>query len=124
MSYPDDEDGYVLSEIAARGVDMTQPLVIDFFVAAPDEESANEIEAALKQAGYDAHAEYDEGEADDEDDDEFGPSWTVFATIQLVPEYDEILRVQSELDKIADPYGGHADGWGVMLDEDEDEDEG
>ena len=126
-TYPDDEDGAVLAELAAHGVDMSQPLLIEFPVAVPDEASANQTLAALTGAGYDAHIEFDEGEPDEDgdtdfdetdfDEEAFGPAWTVFATRQMIPEYNEIMRIQAELDKLAQPHGGHSDGWGVMLEE-------
>jgi len=126
-TYPDDADGEVLAELAAQGVDMSQPLDFEFHVAAPDEASGDAIVQALTQAGYDAHVEYDEGEPDedgqiDPDDEEFGPSWTVFANVRMVPDYHEVVRIQTDLDRIARPYGGNCDGWGVMLDGDADED--
>jgi hypothetical protein len=118
-TYPDDADGSVLTDLAAHGVDMTKPLQIEFAVAAPDEDAATAIADALSKAGYDGHAEFDEGEPDadeDDDDDEFSPSWTVYASVTMVPEYDEIIRIQEELDRLAEPFDGYIDGWGVMLD--------
>lgn len=122
-TYPDDADGAVLADLAAQGVDMSQPLLIEFLVAVPDEASANKALQVMVKAGYDAHIEYDEGEPDDEgemdpDDEEFGPSWTVFANVRMIPEYQEIIRIQAELDRLARPFGGSSDGWGVTLDGD------
>ena len=122
-SYPDDADGAVLAELAAQGIDMSQPLQIEFAVAAPDDASADTIDDALAEAGYDSQIEYDEGEPDEEDeidpdDEAFGPSWTVYVSVRMVPEYAEIVRIQAELDRLARPLGGMSDGWGVLLDGD------
>lgn len=130
--YPEDADGALLAELEAQGVDMTQPLLIEFAVAAPDEAAATAIAEALAGAGYESEIDYDDGEpmegeaddeglADPEDEEEFGPSWTVYAIVELVPDYDEILRIQEELDSLAEPLGGAADGWGVMLEGPEEE---
>ena len=125
--YPDDADGSVLADLAALGIDMTQPMDIEFPVAAPDEEAANAIASALIAAGYDAHVEYDDGEPeeesdededDDEDDDDFVPGWDVYVSTRMVPDYDEIIRIQADLGRLANPLGGMSDGWGVMLDSD------
>lgn len=118
-TYPDDADGAVLADLAAQGVDMTQPLTIEFPVAVPNEASAKNAAAAMTKAGYDSQIEYDEGEPDfdpeTDDAEEFGPSWAVYANVQMIPEYNEIMRIQAELDQIARPLGGKSDGWGVML---------
>lgn len=121
-SYPDDADGAVLAALAAQGVDMSQPLLMEFIVAVPDESSAENCLKAMTTAGYDADIEFDEGESDydpdGEDDDEFGPAWTIYVELRMIPDYHEIIRVQAELDRIARPWGGSSDGWGVMFDED------
>ncbi len=124
-NYPDDPDGAVLADLAARGVDMSSPLLIEFAVAAPDEASANAVAQALRAAGYDTEVCFDEGEPDedepdeddelDPDDEAFGPSWTVFANVSMIPEYEELMRIQADLDRLAGPHGGQADGWGTML---------
>lgn len=124
-SYPDDADGSVLADLAAQGIDMTQPLTIEFPVAVPNEASANNTAAAMIKAGYESQIEYDEGEPDfdpeTDEAEEFGPSWTVYANVQMIPEYNEIMRIQAELDQISRPLGGKSDGWGVMLDGDAEE---
>ena len=125
--YPNDDDGNVLADIAAQGVDMTQPLDIEFPVSAPDEASANAIDKVLTDAGYECLVEYDDGEQDEddeteEDDEEFGPMWTVYVNVEMIPEYDEIIRIQADLDRLSGPLGGICDGWGVMLDGEPDED--
>ncbi len=129
-TYPDDADGAALANLAEQGVDMSQPLDFDFPVAAPDEAAAIAIQQALAAAGYASEVEYDEGDADDEDefgpddedemdadDEEVGPSWAVYVNLQMVPEYDEVMRIQAELDRLAQPLGGYSDGWGVLMDE-------
>jgi len=119
-AFPNDADGAVLADLAAQGVDMSQPMLIEFAVDAPDENSAHAIEEALSKDGYDTQFYYDEGEPDedgeiDPDDEEFGPSWTVYANVRMVPAHDEIIRIQSDLDRIVVPLGGKSDGWGTML---------
>jgi len=90
-----------LAEIAGHGIDMTQPLLIEFAVDAPDETAAQAIEKALTKEDYNTEVYFDEGEPDedgeiDPDDEEFGPSWTVNANVRMAPEYNEIIRIQKE----------------------------
>ncbi|MFT7640262.1 MAG: hypothetical protein ACI9G1_002003 [Pirellulaceae bacterium] len=120
--YPDDEDGAVLKELASQGVDMSQPVSFEFFADAPDEAAAKSIAEALENANYKIEIIYDEGEPDengviDPDDKEFGPAWAVFAFVTMVPDHAEIIRIQAEIDELSNPFGGCADGWGVMIGE-------
>ncbi len=135
-TYPDDEDGAVLADLAAQGVDMTAPLKFEFPVIAADEASAHAIANALINAGYETHIEYDDGELDEEDEEEldpdeddeelddeeeaFGPAWDVYATVTMVPDHAELIRIQADLDRLAQPLGGGSDGWGVLMDGEED----
>ncbi len=121
-AYPDDADGAVLAQLEEAGIDMSQPLAIEFVVAVPDEDAAIATHKALIDAGYDANIEFDEGEADengdiDPNDEEFGPCWTIYVNVLMVPDYDEIIRVQDDFDRLAGPSEGYSDGWGVVLDE-------
>ena len=93
-------------------------------VAVPNEDSANQTANAMTAAGYEPQIDFDEGEPDFDpsvdDAEEFGPCWTIFTAIEMVPDYKEIIRIQSELDEIGLPFHGKSDGWGVMLDADPD----
>jgi hypothetical protein len=125
-NYPQDEDGEVLAQLEEMGVDLNQPLDLEFMVAAEGADAAEAIRAALAKKKYDVAVVYDEGEPDsegeiEEDDEEFGPSWTVYVKRRMVPKYDEIVRIQKDLDATAEPLGGFADGWGAMLGEEPEE---
>ena len=118
-SYPDDADGQVLAGIAARGTDLTKPHDIDFPIDVPDEQSARAIDSLLARHGFNTEVWYDEGEPDengevDVNDEEFGPSWTVYVKMNMVPTYDEIVRIQSNLDELVRGLGGKSDGWGMF----------
>ncbi len=121
--FPDDADGAVLAELASHGIDLSQPLLIEFPVAVADEATAAIVSKAIAEEGYDYEVEYDEGEPNadgiiDPDDEEYGSTWTVYASVRMIPEYDEIIRIQEDLDRIARPLGGFSDGWGVLMDDD------
>lgn len=118
--YPDDADGAVLEHMKSLGVDMNKPLLIEFAVDAPDENAAATIEAALKGAGFLTEIAFDEGEPDEEgnidpEDEEFGPSWTVFALVKMTPQYEEIVKKQNQIKVLVEPLGGVSDGWGSMI---------
>ncbi len=116
--YPNDADGHALARVARQGVDMAKPLKMEYAVAAPNERAAEAIRDSLSRSGYVVALDYDEGEPHDEANPEevreFGPSWTIYAEIIMVPDHTEVLRVQSELDQISRPHGGYSDGWGIL----------
>jgi hypothetical protein len=37
------------------------------------------------------------------------------AVIEASGGYDEMIRIQAELDRIARPFGGKSDGWGAIF---------
>ncbi|WML56058.1 ribonuclease E inhibitor RraB [Neobacillus sp. PS2-9] len=34
----------------------------------------------------------------------------------MVLNYNQIVKIQKELDNLCKPYGGYSDGWGVFVD--------
>lgn len=114
---PDDADYDAINRLGEEGVDLKEPQIVDFSIAVSDETSANACHSALKDAGFDSRIDYDEGEPDFDpavdDIDEFGPSWTVIATVRMLLTYTDVVRIQRQLSEITTPFGGIPDGWGV-----------
>ena len=123
--YPDDDDGAVLRAIAADGIDMTQPLLIEFTVTALDRESAFAIKVAIaSNLGFETSMAFDEGEFEEDGhfdaeeiqtQPELGPHWLICANVTMIPDYHEIVRIQAELDKLSRPHGGQSCGWGATI---------
>jgi hypothetical protein len=117
MSYPNDEDGKVLARIAASGMDLSMPTTIEFAVAVPDEATSGLIAKVLQQNGFKTEEYYDEGEPDydEEDGEEFGPSWTVYVAVNCIPSYENVVNMQQKLGLIVKDLGGEVDGWELKL---------
>ncbi len=49
-AFPDDEDGAVLASLAEAGVDLAQPIEVEFVIDAPDEPAAGRVAAAVREA--------------------------------------------------------------------------
>ena len=111
-SYPDDADGDVLNAIADSGVDMTQPLTIEFVIDAPSEQRARAIEEDLRAAGHPAATVYEQGE----EDEGIEPGWVVMIEQDIVPDYQRIIDMQAEFNRFAAVHEGKVDGWGAMID--------
>lgn len=113
-SYPDDIDGEVLKMIAEDGNDMTKPMEVDFHVAAATEETAEQIADAAEKLGYETYVDFDDGSDDEDVDEEVTEPWTATCRKTMLLQYDAIMAAQAELDEIARPLGGYADGWGTF----------
>ena len=111
-TFPDDEDGAVLASLARAGVDLSQPVEVEFVIDAPDEGAAAAVAEAVRRAGHACAVEYDEGEDGDED---LGPSWVVYVTLELVAEHARIVALQRTFTQLAEPHGGACDGWGALV---------
>ena len=118
-SYPDDADGDVLNAIAESGVDMTQPLTIEFVIDAPSERHARAIEEDLAAAGHPAEAVGEDGDAAEGVE----PGWLVMIEQDVVPEYPRILDMPAECDRFASAHQAKVDGGGALI-ESSDHDQG
>ena len=100
--FPDDETGDALNQFQQNGFDMSKPMEIDFFVAVSSEKTGNQVATEAKKLGFNVSVEKDDESGD----------WTCYCAKTLVPEYSEVVRIEKELDSLAKPYGGYADGFG------------
>ena len=109
----EDLDAEVIQMIADDGNDLSQPMEVQFHVAAATEEMAEKIAVAAEGLGYEVSIEFDDGE-DQEEDEDISEPWTCTCSKEMLLEYDAVVAAQAELDKIARPHGGYADGWGTF----------
>ena len=96
MDYPDDADGDALRRLAS------QPMDIDFAVAVPDEKAGHALARLAAPRGYRPEVRQEEETGE----------WTCSCTRSMVASYEALIAGQAELDELARPLGGYADGWG------------
>jgi regulator of RNase E activity RraB len=107
--YPNDSDGDALQRVVDDGNDMSLPMTVDFPVVLPDLETAQQFAALAAKRGYDT----DIAERDSRS------TYDVYCTKRMVLNYDSVIKVQLELNKLAGPLGGYSDGWGTFGNKDE-----
>jgi hypothetical protein len=112
LDYPDDADGDALRRVEAAGNDMSRPMEIDFQVAARDEETARLVAEEAARSGFRTEIWFDDEEPGLDDEDSL--PWTCKCTKTMLPKYESIIAIQAELDRIAQPLGAYADGWGTF----------
>jgi hypothetical protein len=103
--YPDDQNGDVLRDMAARGIDLVSPRMIDFEHCFPDERAARAFVAAVQGTVREANLLHP-----DPDEDR---GWEVQCRDSMVPTHGAITATERRLGDLAKQLGGYADGWGT-----------
>ncbi|MCG9759318.1 ribonuclease E inhibitor RraB [Pseudoalteromonas sp. Isolate6] len=109
MQFPNDDNGELLAEIAAAGVDLTQMQNIDFYILFEQADDAKRFISAIGK-------------------DELAPRtqlqqcpdtgvWEVITTVTMVPMHELLSQTEQYLESIANGYEGYGDGWGLMASE-------
>jgi len=107
MTFPDDENGQVLQQMAAQGDDLSVPREVDFAVIFPTEDAALEFAIRLLKNGQKvSFSEYEEHEE---------LPWQVYAHPFMVPTHENISGYEELLATEAAPLGGQNDGWGCEV---------
>ena len=101
LVYPDDDDGEVLRRVAALGADMSQPMVIEYTIYAPDVPSARALAERIAVMGYAPKLYVD---------DESG-SVSLYCARSMVATYEAVIACQEELNALCQPVGAECDGW-------------
>ena len=108
--FPSDGDGDALRRLRDDGSDLSKPMLIDFQVAVPDEESGTKLAEICEKLGYKARV-YSSSEC--------SLPWTCECSTRMVPSYDAIIAIQEELAGLASKFDGFPDGWGSFGNGDE-----
>src|SRR4051794_21607915 len=101
---PRDVDGDSIRRLVHEASDLAEPLSVDFFVAVPDEKAGRAVAEAAEGLGYRVTVERD-GE---------DPTWTCYCAKTMLVTHEAVVAAQRQLDEIARPLGGKADGWGTF----------
>jgi len=100
--YPADADGDALRRVAASGNDMSQPMTIDFSIAAPHEAAARAVAAATEALGFDPSIYQDPDKG----------TWSVTCSKSMLATYAGVLAAQAQLAQVARAHASACEGWG------------
>ena len=106
MKFPNDVDGDALRSLYKEGINFNKQHSVEFFVAVPDQATGEKLLQVLKGEGFNCFLEQD-----DETDE-----WVCCCSKRMLLNYNELIKIQSELNNISKPHGGYSDGWGVFVD--------
>lgn len=106
---PADADGDAMWRVISHGSDVRRPMVVDFMVAAPNEESGLEFVRALPDGEFEVHLSRDESSG----------RWTVYCAKHMVLDHSILIAIQNRLHAIGKRSGCYSDGWGTFGNKDE-----
>lgn len=109
MTFPNDENGSVLAEMQAAGVDLTKSHVVEFFQLFEIEENARALAEYINNSDMPATVKVHP--------DTSPNVWDVDCQIDMIPSYDNIVAMEEKFEELARKFDGYNDGWGVQFDE-------
>jgi len=104
--FPDDENGNVLRRLAARGVDLGSPRVMDFEHRFPDQASAVGFYEAIQETVLEARII--------QPDTEDGSGWEAQCRQRMIRTQSAITDTEQRLTAVAGRFGGYPDGSGTL----------
>jgi tartrate dehydratase alpha subunit/fumarate hydratase class I-like protein len=110
MQFPDDDNGQLLAEIAAAGIDLSKMHQVDFYILFEQQADAQKFVSEIEADALVQSAKLDKCQ-------DTGV-WEVIAHVQMVPEHTLLGQAEQYLESIANSFNGYGDGWGLMDAED------
>lgn len=123
MTFPNDETGQILKEMADAGFDFEPEYVVDFFALFHKEEDADTVAKLFMQRIENDEPfvkvetrNYDHGGA-------AADAIELQVSKVMKVEYQAIADFELEYKRIAEKHKGYSDGWGVFMGDDDYNDE-
>lgn len=124
QTFPQDETGLILQDMAQAGFEFDGEYVIDFFALFHKEEDADKVAQLFLQRidNDEPFVKVESREYEHGGDASIAIELQVSKVMEVT--YDNIAEFELEYKRIAEKNGGYSDGWGVFMgDEDEPEEE-
>ena len=109
MSFPNDETGSILAEMSDAGIDLSKPLIVEFFQLFEDEKNARAMAEHIENSDVDANVKVHP--------DQTPNVWDVDCTMTMIPSYDNIIKNETLFETLARKFDGYNDGWGIQVDD-------
>ncbi|NTS76842.1 ribonuclease E inhibitor RraB [Catenovulum sp. SM1970] len=111
MTFPDDENGEILAEMAEAGIDFEQTYQVDFFAAFEFEDRANAAIDTVKKLTIDGlkFSEVSVGKPEE------GGGFELVASLSIKLEHAVITAIDEAFTECVESVRGYSDGWGVSF---------
>lgn len=123
MTFPNDETGQTLQELAESGFDFSEQYVVDFYALFHSEEDADKVaQLFVKRIENEPFVKVETRNYEHGGDASIAIELQVSKVMDV--EHAAISEFELEYKRIAEKHGGYSDGWGVFMgDEEEPEEE-
>lgn len=119
MTFPNDETGQILKEMAEAGFDFEPEYVVDFYALFHSEDDADTV-AKLFMARIDNDEPFVKVETRNYDHGgEAADAIELQVSKVMKVEYQAIVDFELEYKRIAEKHKGYSDGWGVFMGDDD-----
>ena len=102
MIFPNDATGDALKQFMDSGFNLSQPMEIDFFILIPSEELGLQFAKHIENLEFSTSVEQDDE----------SKNWTCYCTKTMIPKYEDIILIENQLSRLAEPFHGVLDGFG------------
>ncbi len=99
-----DPDEQVLDRLKTKGVDLTKPHSVEFFLYFGEQKDAGKAADQIKALGFQIEIRPPGGSAS---------NWLCYSTKTVVPELATLREIRRQLEPIAAAQGGLYDGWSI-----------
>ena len=106
MTFPNDETGQVLTEMAEAGIDLSINHPIVFFQLFENKQQAQAMADYLAKKVPDMLISVHP--------DETPNVWDLDCTVTMLPDHTAILAQEAQFEQIASKFDGYNDGWGIQ----------
>lgn len=107
----DDETSQILAEMAEMGIDLSQPIKIDFIAAFEHKAAAEEAKISVASLEIDNRA----FESVSLSKPELGGGIELIASLTLIPTQEVITKIDELFTDCVEKLGGYSDGWGAEI---------
>lgn len=119
MTFPNDETGQILKEMAEAGFDFEPEYVVDFYALFHSEDDADTV-AKIFMARIDNDEPFVKVETRNYDHGgEAADAIELQVSKVMKVEYQAIVDFELEYKRIAEKHKGYSDGWGVFMGDDD-----
>ena len=101
LTFPDDPDGLVLTQLVQAGSDLQKPHLISYYLYVPSKPAAEGVCLTLAGRGYETEVQ----------PPAVGADWLCLVAESVIPSHATLLKRRRGFEQLVAMHGGQYDGW-------------